>query len=107
MEKNSMIDRASSVILMGLTCCTIVSANTSTGIRTLTTDDTGIYSTANEYGTTSTVLKDYKIFKGKMKVEKEAEEVFGDMREATVDEQRNIQKHIEKISVSTGVNFWG
>lgn len=29
-----------------------------------------------------------------------------EMREATKEEQEYIQKHIDEISVSTGINFW-
>ena len=28
------------------------------------------------------------------------------MRDATLEEQQNIQKHIDEISEPTGINFW-
>lgn len=42
----------------------------------------------------------------KLNVEKEAQSLFGNMREATIVEQKSIQNNIDKISVETGYNFW-
>lgn len=42
----------------------------------------------------------------KFNVEKEAQSLFGNMREATIAEQKSIQNNIGKISVETGYNFW-
>lgn len=42
----------------------------------------------------------------KFNVEKEAQSLFGNMREATIAEQKSIQNNIDKISVETGYNFW-
>lgn len=91
---------------MGLTCCAIVSANTST--MTQAFNKLGIYSTTNNsfYGTESGMLKQYPIKEDKSNVEKEAQKLFGNMREATIAEQNAIQKNIDKISVPTGINFW-
>lgn len=92
-------------MLMGLTCCAIVSANTSTGMQTL--NDIASYSTMeNSYGTDSTTLKDYSVPETKFKVEREAQSLFGNMREATIAEQKSVQDNIDKISVPTGINFW-
>ncbi len=41
----------------------------------------------------------------KFNVEKEARSLFGNMREATIVEQKSIQNNICKISVETGYNF--
>lgn len=105
MGKYSIMDRTNSALLVGLTCCAIVSANTSTGIQSF---NTAYYATENEnsYGNISTVLKEYKIPQKKFKVETEAQNLFGKMREATLSEQRIIQNNIDKISVPTGFNFW-
>ena len=43
----------------------------------------------------------------KLNVEKEAQSLFGNMREATIAEQKSIQNNIDKISVETGYNFFG
>lgn len=105
MNKYSIVDRASSIMLMGVTCCAIVSANTSTGIRTL--NNIASYSIIeNSYRTDSTILKNYNVPETKFTVEKEAQNLFGNMREATITEQKSIQDNIDKISVSTGINFW-
>lgn len=45
-------------------------------------------------------------FLGQIVTEKEAKNLFGNMREATVTEQKSIQKNIDKIAVPTGINFW-
>lgn len=105
MNKYSIVDRASSIMVMGLTCCAIVSANTSTGMQTL--NHIASYSTMeNSYGTDSTTLKDYSVPETKFKVEREAQSLFGNMREATIAEQKSVQDNIDKISVPTGINFW-
>ncbi len=90
---------------MGLTCCAIVGANTSTGMQTL--NGIALHSTIeNSYRTDSIILQDYDMPEAKSKVEKEAQSLFGNMREATFAEQKSIQDNIDKISVPTGVNFW-
>lgn len=104
MERYSIIDRASSMVLMGLTCYAIASANTSVGTQMLATP--AVYSGIDDYGTDSMMLKDYKLQENKFKVEKEAQGLFGNMREATIAEQRALQDNIDKISVPTGINFW-
>lgn len=104
MKKFGIIDRTSSFALMGLTCA-IVSANTS--VMTQQFDNTALYSTVdNKYGTGSDILKSYPIVEKKLNVEKEAQSLFGNMREATIAEQKSIQNNIDKISVETGYNFW-
>ena len=40
------------------------------------------------------------------KLEKEATELFGLMRDATYEEQESINKYIDTISKDTGVNFF-
>ena len=32
--------------------------------------------------------------------------IFENMRPATIEEQKSIQKHIDEISEPTGINFW-
>lgn len=39
-------------------------------------------------------------------LEKEATELFGVMREATLDEQKSVNNYIDSISTDTGVNFF-
>ena len=56
------------------------------------------------YGTDSICLE-YNI-EHKWNVEKEAEALFGKMREATAEEYEHIQKYIDSISIPTGVDFW-
>lgn len=41
-----------------------------------------------------------------MGIIKEAEELFGEMRDATPEEQKYIDNHIKNISVPTGVNIF-
>lgn len=40
------------------------------------------------------------------KLEKEAKELFGNMRDATQEEQQGVTEYLNKISVDTGVNFF-
>lgn len=39
-------------------------------------------------------------------LQKKAKEIFGEMRDATAEEQENTQKIIEKRMEPTGLNFW-
>lgn len=39
-------------------------------------------------------------------IEKEAIELFGVMREATIAEQKSVNNYIDNISTDTGVNFF-
>ena len=41
-----------------------------------------------------------------MSIIKEAEELFGEMRDVTPEEQKCIDNHIKNISVPTGVNIF-
>lgn len=105
MKKTSIIDRTGSMFLMGLTCYAMVSANTSVGTQPF--NNAALCSTVDSsYGTESTTLKDYHMSTNKLKVEKEAQNLFGNMREATIAEQKCIQDNIDKISAPTGFNFW-
>ena len=40
------------------------------------------------------------------KMIEEAEELFGKMRDATTEEQQNIDEYIKSISMPTGVNLF-
>ena len=40
------------------------------------------------------------------KMIEEAEELFGKMRDATPEEQQNIDEYIKSISIPTGVNLF-
>lgn len=42
----------------------------------------------------------------KSKLEKEAEDLFGPMREAAKEEQKSVRKYIESISKNTGIRFF-
>lgn len=106
MEFYTILDRASSALLMGLTCCVVLSANTSIDSSPLNVSNVAYYTTANEYSSMSTILTEYKMTDEKFKVEIEAQELFGKMRGATIAEQRYIQANIDRISVPTGFNFW-
>lgn len=46
------------------------------------------------------------IAKASRKLEREAYEIFGEMREATKEEIEGVDNYIKKISRKTGVNFW-
>ena len=39
-------------------------------------------------------------------LERDAEDLFGPMREATQEEQKSVEDYIESISVNTGVKFF-
>ena len=41
-----------------------------------------------------------------MKINELAEELFGEMREPTLEEQKIVNDYIKSISVSTGINIW-
>lgn len=47
-----------------------------------------------------------KITAAKGKIEKEAENWLGPMREATHEEQQSVENYIKSISVNTGVKFF-
>ena len=54
-------------------------------------------------------VKDYTniyLLNKKSNIEKEAYNLFGNMRDLTEDEERNIDNYIESISKETGVNFF-
>ena len=107
MGKYNFIDKASRLVFIGLTCTTI-NANTSMEIQHLDYINTP-HSVTLEEGTFrsgSVFLAEYKIAERKLKVEIEAQRMFGQMREATFEEQCAIQRNIDKISTCTGVNFW-
>lgn len=106
MEVYNFMDRASSMVIVGLTCYALMSANTSTGIDSFEVPKSTYNLTAYEFGNESNVLAEYKIPKSKLSVENEAQYLFGKMREATFSEQKCIQDHIDKIAVPTGVSFW-
>lgn len=42
----------------------------------------------------------------KFKSQKELEEIFGDCRDANIEEQESILNHIKEISETTGINFY-
>ena len=42
----------------------------------------------------------------KSKLEQEAENLFGSMREATKEEQKTVREYVESISENTGVRFF-
>ena len=99
------MDRTGSMLLMGLTCVAI-SANTSV-ITQQFNDVAGLYSAVDgSYGNESNSLQNYPIPRRELKVETEAKELFGNMREATIAERKSIQNSIDKISLKTGFNFW-
>ena len=128
MRKNSI---ASSVIFLGLTCSVVASGNTSATTEPVDTFIESHYEVANNcrnesanfisgevFRNNSTSLKkldsaknnwiskNFGSSRSKLNLELEARNLFGEMREATSEEQKKIQESIEKISRPTGVNFW-
>ena len=132
MKKNNFVGNlASSVLLIGLTCGTVASENTSIAIKPVDTYVESHYDVTNNYKNESAsfvnmdsfqnnsmLLKNFnspkiewtsKTFnpsKKMLKLELEAKALFGEMREATSEEQKAIQDSIRKISKPTGFNFW-
>lgn len=106
MGKYNLKDRATSMLIFGITCCSLMNANTSSGIGTLNFSNDGYYAMANDYGNETEILKKYATPKNMFKVETEAQKLFGEMREATFEEQKSIRDNIEKIAVSEVRNFW-
>lgn len=43
---------------------------------------------------------------GRMSLIKEAEDLFGNMRDTTPEEQKNINSHLKEISMPTGMNIF-
>lgn len=54
----------------------------------------------------SPVLVKCQIKNDEFRVEQEAKQLFGEMRETTVQERQIIQSYIQRISKPTGRNFW-
>ena len=88
MEGYGIIDRASSMFLVGLTCV-FMSANTSVGTGFTDNSEAAYYvnTAASEFCNVSTVLAEYLVTDDKLKVEMEAQKLFGKMREATFEER--------------------
>lgn len=104
MSVNNLKDLASTIALISsISCVSLYSANTSDVMRTY---DACYKSTINVYGSNTEIPKEYKMKERQFTVEYDAESIFGEMRDATVEEQRNVLKSIKEISEPTGLNFW-
>lgn len=132
MKKNNIVDNiTSSAILLGMTCA-VMSANASGAILPINPaivssyDNSGECSNATMFYNNSEMLKNETIFsrnydsikngtvvvendinsrKG-FKVEDEARMLFGEMREATFEEQQRLDNNIKARATYTGVDFW-
>jgi len=100
-------DVANSVMLVGSLAFSVLSFNTSSYMQnvvpTVASEHSQIIS--NDYNS-SISLREYSAPKQKFNVEIEAENIFGKMRSATIEEQNSIMKGIKSISKPVGVNFW-
>lgn len=105
MSRNNLNDRASTLLLVGIMSCASIAMNSSDMIRKYETIEQH-YNGTKVYGNDTQLLEKYSVNENKFTVEEEAEYVFGKMREATVEEQKNLMESIEQISVESGVNFW-
>lgn len=59
-----------------------------------------------EHFNDSNFIKEYDIQRNKFNAENIAFEMFGEMREATFEEQRSIEDNIKKKAKKTGINFF-
>lgn len=105
MNKNGLRDLASTILLIGgVSCASLSSTNSSDVMRSY--DDAYYHDASKDYGSDTEIPKEYQIKERKFAVEYEAEVAFGEMRDATVEEQRNVLESIKEISEPTGLNFW-
>lgn len=133
MKKNSLVSNiTNSAIFLGVTTCMVMSANTSGGILPINTAVVSSYDVGDNckhaamFYNNSEMLKNETIFsKGfdsiksgsvllenninsrkVFKVEDEARMLFGEMREATFEEQQRLENNIKARATYTGVDFW-
>ena len=104
MLANKLRNKTSSMMLVGIACLSLSSMNTSISMSSYTPPPAS--SVVNHYGTDSDLVKRYPLTSKSFKVEQEANSLFGAMREATIEEQNQIQMNIDQISKNTGFNFW-
>lgn len=131
MSRYNLNDCASTLLLVGIVGLASITTNSSNVIRKCDISEQ-YYSSPKTYGNDTQLLEKYLmpkndtpllemysipkndtklleknlVSKNKFTVEEEAEAIFGEMREATVDEQKNLQESIDEISWQSGVNFW-
>lgn len=100
-------DIANSMVLMGSIAASLISFNTSNYMQDITPTTSIEYKQEiiNNYNS-STTLKEYFTPKQRLRVEIEADNIFGEMRPATVEEQKSIMEGIKSISKPVGINFW-
>lgn len=116
MKANVLKDFASTVMLISSVGCVSLAPANSSDIIQIYDKSRYQYSsdTKEEYGNnTETDFSNSKMFnkfeakeKSEFAVQYEAETVFGKMRDATVEEQKNVLESIKEISEPTGLNFW-
>lgn len=59
----------------------------------------------NQHRNRTTIMK-YDFPKAGFNVQEEANQIFGSMREATIDERSMVKNYIDSISEFTEVSFW-
>lgn len=100
-----MKDMTSTMVLVGMLCLSSpinASANINNSIKM--NNEISKYD-FNNHRNKSTIIK-YESHKADFNVQKEANQIFGEMREATIEEELMVKNYINSISKYTGVNFW-
>lgn len=104
--KNNFTSFAGTMVLAGSLLSTFLYPNTSVSIQNITIKPNNSYVLEYTSYNTSKMIQNYSLPNQKFEVEKEAESLFGNMRMATLEEQKQITNCLNSISKPIGVNFW-
>ena len=109
-KKTTLVNVAGTVFALGIS---LSSCNSTMLVkdRQSIMETKGIFAEKENSMISNTILdntssQNIYIAKTPRKLEKEAYEIFGEMRKATKEEIEGVDNYIKKISRKTGVNFW-
>ncbi len=108
-QKNFVKNISGTACVLGLALSTMsVNGTMLVNINNNFEPQRAIYSYYDESSTNLTSVDVSNIYELKQvtRLEKEAGELFGEMRNATPEERASIDKYIKSISKDTGVNFF-
>lgn len=107
--KKNILDVANTVLAAGITF-SVVSSTPIVTCQDNFLPQNAYYAEANNLGISNSsynYLKSNVYYGQKLsKIENEAQELFGNMRDATKEELQSVNDYISSISKETGVDFW-